>query len=1207
MIRCGWINTLARAGLVMALLGCWQTAPGRAAHQNAPAQTGMALLQFTSGGHGLGFAPHGVYLVKGDHVLRESFIEAAPSKPVADGAGEIDHGQAPALERVQYTDLWPGIDLVYDAPTGGILRSTYTLAPGADPHQIRLGYNVPVHLEADGSLTFAFERGHMSASAPLAWQEMNGERLPVDIRFQVEQAAPTGLVSFQLGGYDPAYPLTIDPTITWTAFLGGSGIDTVHAIAIDSDNHIYVAGSSRTTWGSPIRAYSGDMDAFVARLDSDGTLVWNTFLGSAAANDNGNAIAVDAAGNIYVAGESARSWGSPVEAFAGGRYDAFAARLDSDGTLIWNTFLGGIYTGMPNPLMTATDYGNGIAVDHSSNVYVIGQSDFTWGSPLIGYSGGRDAFVAKLDGDGIRQWNTFLGSSAFDSGDDITVDSSGDIYVAGSSSATWGSPVDAHAGADDAFIAKLDGDGDRQWNTFLGGTGDEAGTTLALDGSGNIYLAGSSTAEWGIPVDTFAGSADAFAAKLNSSGVRAWNTFLGGSNADVSLAIALDAAGNIYMAGQSYASWGAPINPFTSNGEAFVAKLGRNGVTQWNTFIGSQDWESAAGLTLDRSGRIYVVGYSVFNGSSPLNPDYYSEDAFVVQFSDFPVLEAEGNGHYISSGDTSPDSADDTDFGATAVAGGSVMHLFTLKNTGIDPLNLSGSPRIGVSGPAAADFKVLDNPFSPLDPGAQTDFMIQFDPSASGLREATVSIVYNAPASPYTFAIQGEGTATPEIDVLGKGQSIPSGDTTPSTLDGTDFSGLPLTGSLTQTFTIRNTGVDDLTLDGATPVTISGAAAADFSITAPPVSPVPPGSSTTFTVSFAPSVDGLRQATLSIANNDPDENPYTFALQGTGANAPEVVFGGNTFPAPNTSLSFGPSYVTVEFNTRVKGAADAYSANSPGNYLLFSDGGNGFQTVDCAGGVASSDVRLPIGQVFYDDHDGAGPFMAIITVNNATPLPAGHYRFLICGTTSIQNLAGAELNGGADAALDFTVAASSSGEASGDAGTISMLPATGFAPGVVSGLPPQPAQAAYQATAMRLTIPSLDLDQPIAGIPSTTTGWDITWLGNQIGYLQGTAFPTWAGNSVLTGHVADANGNPGPFAGLGTLTWGDPVVIRAWGQEYTYAVRTVDLLSDPNDTSILSQHETLPWLTLITCRGYDEETHTYRWRTIVRAVLVHIQ
>ena len=172
----------------------------------------------------------------------------------------------------------------------------------------------------------------------------------------------------------------------------------------------------------------------------------------------------------------------------------------------------------------------------------------------------------------------------------------------------------------------------------------------------------------------------------------------------------------------------------------------------------------------------------------------------------------------------------------------------------------------------------------------------------------------------------------------------------------------------------------------------------------------------------------------------------------------------------------------------------------------------------------------------------------------------------------------------------------------------SNLPSTGFAPDAVSALAAQPADKSYTDQGMSLEIPSLNLKAPLVGVPQAGDGtWDLTWLGGDIGYLQGTAFPTWAGNSVLTGHVYGADGRPGPFVNLGNMGWGQQVIVHAWGQQYIYAVRSVSVWVDPADTDVLTRHEAYPWLTLITCRDYDAHTNHYRWRTVVRAVLVKIQ
>jgi LPXTG-site transpeptidase (sortase) family protein len=166
------------------------------------------------------------------------------------------------------------------------------------------------------------------------------------------------------------------------------------------------------------------------------------------------------------------------------------------------------------------------------------------------------------------------------------------------------------------------------------------------------------------------------------------------------------------------------------------------------------------------------------------------------------------------------------------------------------------------------------------------------------------------------------------------------------------------------------------------------------------------------------------------------------------------------------------------------------------------------------------------------------------------------------------------------------------------------LPATGFAPNRVTTLGIQPQELTYSGTGMHLEIPSLGVDVPVVGIPQSGGGWDVTWLGSQAGYLQGTAYPTWNGNSALSAHVFNADGTPGPFVNLGSLRYGDRVIIHAWGQQYIYEVRQNALVA-PDDLSVLS-HEDYSWLTLLTCQGYDIDSDSYNFRRAVRAVLVQI-
>ena len=168
------------------------------------------------------------------------------------------------------------------------------------------------------------------------------------------------------------------------------------------------------------------------------------------------------------------------------------------------------------------------------------------------------------------------------------------------------------------------------------------------------------------------------------------------------------------------------------------------------------------------------------------------------------------------------------------------------------------------------------------------------------------------------------------------------------------------------------------------------------------------------------------------------------------------------------------------------------------------------------------------------------------------------------------------------------------------------VPGTGFAPQRVTVLSTQPAQKAYADLGdLWLEIPRLGVQMPIVGVPQTDGEWDVSWLGNQAGWLNGSAFPTWNGNSVITGHVWNADNTAGPFAAVNQLWWGDKVIVHAWGGKYVYEVRTVMQVS-PTNTAAMMKHQELPWITLVTCRGYDAASNSYKYRVLVRAVLVEV-
>ena len=405
---------------------------------------------------------------------------------------------------------------------------------------------------------------------------------------------------FALGAFTQKLRPNTDPTPIWHTFLGGSGDDIGYSVIVDESGNIYVAGLSVVSWGSPLRALSGNGDAFVAKLDSSGTLLWHTFLGGNT-YDRGFSIALDGNGNIYISGSSYGTWGNPIQAHYGNS-DAFIAKLDSSGNLLWNTFFG-------NP--STYDDGHGITVDETGNVYLAG----TLGAP-----GAYVAFVAKFDPSGNLTWALPMGGSGYDQASSVVVDASGNIFVSGISEATWGSPLRAFSTGTDSFIAKINPTGSLIWNTFLGGSGIEDSIySIVLDESGNIYATGYSDATWGNPIQAYSAGRDTLTLKLDSSGNLLWNTFMGGIYDEFNTSIVVDGIGNIYVTGENSVNYGVVLI-YNSSG-SLLSETAISG--------------SGYGIARDENGNTYVTGKSINSWGTPIRSfSGGASDAFVLKLTD---------------------------------------------------------------------------------------------------------------------------------------------------------------------------------------------------------------------------------------------------------------------------------------------------------------------------------------------------------------------------------------------------------------------------------------------------------------------------------------------------------------------------------------------------------------------------------------------
>ncbi len=296
-----------------------------------------------------------------------------------------------------------------------------------------------------------------------------------------------------------------------------------------------------------------------------------------------------------------------------GNTDLFVVKYNSSGTKQWTRQIGS----------SSRDSASGVAPDSSGNVYVTGMTN--GGLDGCKNAGIEDLFVVKYNSSGTKQWTNQLGSSSRDSADDVATDSSGNIYVTG----TTYSELDGNtsAGKADLFVVKYNSSGTKQWTNQLGTWDTDFANGVATDSSGNVYVTGSTYRS--LDGNTSAGNADLFLVKYNSSGTKQWTKQLGSSSDDYANGIVTDSSGSVYVTGTTYG--GLDGNTSAGNADLFVVKYNSGGTKQWTKQLGTPSTDTANGVTTDSSGNVYVAGgtYGGLDGNSGSG----GNDFFVVKYN----------------------------------------------------------------------------------------------------------------------------------------------------------------------------------------------------------------------------------------------------------------------------------------------------------------------------------------------------------------------------------------------------------------------------------------------------------------------------------------------------------------------------------------------------------------------------------------------
>ena len=842
------------------------------------------------------------------------------------------HTGIPNFARIAYPNLYPGIDLYFYGDHRS-LEHDFVISPGADYRQIRIQLDggQRLSLRDDGSLSLITADGNLVFKAPHIYQYQKHRKVEIAGRYSL---ASTREFGFDLGPYDRSLPLVIDPVLAYSTYLAGSNTDLGNAIAVDQLGSAYVTGytfSADFPLQNPVQGTCANScsspDVFVTKFSTDGSaLIYSTFVGGTN-YDQGTSIAVDSQGNAIVVGTTS-SFDFPqkngLTAVLSTNTHGFAFSLNPTGSAFnFSTYLGGV----------GGDAATGVATDASGNVYVAGYTSSVnfpltpgnqIGPPPTNYQ--NDIFLTKLGPSGALLSSTIVGGTSSNwqgtFGNEnfpvsVAVDAQGDALLAGSAfdgfPTTFGAFQQNYIGTgnDTGFAALLNASGSAfLYATYLGGTGGDNTTHVALDAHGNVFLSGVTyssdfpTTPGAFQTTKLGSGQVAFVTAMDPTlSSLVYSTYLGPTTNDyyeVTLSgIALDSQGNAYLAGYSRSSYfplvsplmtTLPQNPPYGNAYAsFLSVLNPSGsALTFSTFLAGSVSAAATAVALDSSANPYITGYT-FDPDFPTTPGsfqttiptppYPMQHAFVTKFSlSAPNASACLSTNLLYFGDVIPGKS-------------SPRYPVTATNCGTLPLKFSS---ITVTNP---DFVITQNKCKTLAAGDSCTLNVHFAPPvADGQDVGNLVFKDNAPISPQTVSLQGY-SGYPNLYYyatdLNFGDQPVGVKSAPYMFEVWNYGGLPV-------------HIKSLTASG------------DFA----PVKKCPaelyPGDYCSLGATFTPTTAGPRTGTLSIYD-DAYGSPQTINLEGNGV---------TSYPTPTITNMFPSSAPAKSATVQVTIYGTNFFANS---------------------------------------------------------------------------------------------------------------------------------------------------------------------------------------------------------------------------------------------------------------------------------------
>ena len=813
----------------------------------------------------------------------------------------------PQFGKVTYRRIYPGTDLVfYGNPQR--LEMDFRLAPGATPQDIALSFqsDCAAEVNSQGDLVVSDSGQQLILRKPRAYQNGGGAHHEVTVSYRL---MPKGYVGFSVVNYDPSRPLTIDPVVVFSTFLGGSGTDLIGAVAVDNSNSPYVFGATVSPNFPTTDVLQSTGIFFLTKFNPAGSaIVYSTLFGggavaSSVSADEAVGLALDSSGNAYVAGSiDDSSYPTTTNAFQKalkGSSNAFVTKFNSTGSnMTYSTFIGG----------SGTDVVGGMALDPSGEVLLVGQTNSNDFPTMSAFqrtsSGGQDAFVTKLSADGSAlAFSTYLGGgtavpstppvSPTTNGSGIATDAAGDAFVTGSTYASdfplknpySSTPLPLPNGfaiaVTTSYITEFTAKGALAYSTYFP---KEVGAAIVLDSTGSFYVAGD------MPSCAVAGQNcfQNWLTKFNAAGSTViFSTTFGEMNnvaTSTVTSMALDLANDVYVIGScpSPCSTLALQSPISQVGDFYLTAFTSTGNSLlFSTFLPvavsscmSCIGVGARSVALDSGGNVYVAGSTGGTlplvapeqpafGGGPARPEFPDTDGFLMKITNTNAPAAGLPGT--------------VSFGVQPV-GTSATQQTQISDLGSRDLTITSVRSNG-------DFSESDSCGGKVSAGSSCNISITFTPSAAGTRNGTVTITDNAAGSPQSFAVTGIGG-------VAQVRLTPASLTFPTQRAGTT--------STAQSVQMMNTGQVALTINQIE-------AGSGFQETNDCDSSLAAGLTCSINVVFSPSSSASAAITsmLTITDSAPN-SPQTVSLTGTvGSPTLGLVTSGSssqTVPAGNTAL-----------------------------------------------------------------------------------------------------------------------------------------------------------------------------------------------------------------------------------------------------------------------------------------------------------------